>query len=158
MTTTLTALTIPPLDPQGHLTTHHGGALTLPAHGQFAWLQEQVGGLTEASYYHPDAVLHFHGNGLAKHLPLNPVAWTLASAWRGIQLPYLLAGPAVITGPEDHDGNLTPLPAPLAARTHKAIEAATEWWHENHLHLPHWPFSLDSPAFAPAINATRLAL
>ncbi|MEU9764042.1 DUF3846 domain-containing protein [Streptomyces sp. NPDC047987] len=86
--------------------------MILPAHGQSAWLQEQVGGLPEASYYHPDAVLHVHGNGLAEHLPLNPVTWTLASAWRGAQLPYLLAGPAVITGTEDHDGNLTPLPAP----------------------------------------------
>ncbi|MFD6470521.1 hypothetical protein [Streptomyces goshikiensis] len=61
-------------------------------------------------------------------------------------------------GPEDPDGNFTPLFPPLADQTQNAIAAATTWWRKNHLHLPLWPFSLDSAAFAPAITATRNAL
>ncbi|MFD4243661.1 DUF3846 domain-containing protein [Streptomyces sp. NPDC058525] len=153
------ALFIPPLDPQTGITPDAPSTpLTLPTDSQFAWRMKHLGGLPEATYYHPDAVLHVHGNGIAQRLPLNPVAWTLASAWHGAQLPYLLVGPAVITGTEDHDGNFTPLSAPLADQTHNAIAAATAWWRDNHLHLPLWPFSLDSPAFAPAITATRNAL
>ncbi|WP_327309702.1 hypothetical protein OG730_42440 (plasmid) [Streptomyces sp. NBC_01298] len=154
------ALFIPALDAQARITPHTPyTSLTLPADRQYGWRMAQLGGLPEATYYHPDAVLHVHGKGLAQRLPVNPVAWTLASAWRGAQLPYLLVGPALITGTENrHDGSFAALPAPLAAQTQNAIAAATAWWRDNHLHLPLWPFSLDSAAFAPAITATRNAL
>ncbi|WP_331732038.1 DUF3846 domain-containing protein (plasmid) [Streptomyces sp. NBC_00015] len=158
MTDPAVALAIPPLDPQARITASQSSALTLPDRGQYAWLQEQVGGLPEPAYYHPDAVLHVHGNGQAERLPLNPVAWTLASAWRGAQLPYPLFGTVLITGDEDQDGNFIPLSAPLADQTQNAIAAATAWWRDNYFHLPVWPFSLDSPAFAPAITTTRLAV
>ncbi|MBL1102615.1 hypothetical protein [Streptomyces coffeae] len=32
-------------------------------------------------------------------LSVNPAAWTLACAWRGLDLPYLIYGPAIVTGP-----------------------------------------------------------
>ncbi|WP_406187403.1 hypothetical protein [Streptomyces sp. NBC_01006] len=44
---------------------------------------EHLDGLPGASYYHFDAVIHVHGNGIAEQLPPNPVAWTLACAWSG---------------------------------------------------------------------------
>ncbi|MFE2850180.1 hypothetical protein ACFXJO_03505 [Streptomyces lavendulae] len=154
-----TALLIPPVDPQTGITPDAPFTpLILPTHSQFVWRTKHCGGNPEASYYHPDVVFHVHGNGIARLLPLNLVAWTLASAWRAAQLPYLLAGPTVITGTENRDGNFIPLSPALADQTQKAIAAATAWWRDNHFHLPLWPFSLDSPAFAPAIAATRNAL
>ncbi|WP_405824199.1 hypothetical protein OG705_29110 [Streptomyces sp. NBC_00838] len=158
--TAAAALYIPPLG--DHLNSVSPAKpctrLTLPDHRQHEWRTEYLGDLPEAAYYHPAAVLHLHGNGVGHHLPLNPVAWTLASAWRGFQLDYILVGHAVITGNEDHDGNLTPLPAQFTAQTEKAIAAATAWWCDNSFHLPHWPYTLDSPAFGPAIAATHQAL
>lgn len=143
-------LRVPPADPCTHL--------ALPDSRQTEWRMEHLGGLPEAAYYHPDAILHFHGNGIAERLPRNPVAWTLASAWRGFQLDYILTGPAVITGVEDHDGDFTPLPAQLSSQTEKAVAAATAWWRDNSFHLPHWPYNLNSPVFAPAVAAAQQAL
>ncbi|MEV6683381.1 hypothetical protein AB0N09_42005 [Streptomyces erythrochromogenes] len=155
-----TALLIPSLDIEGRITPSTPATpLTPPDDRQFGWRMAHLGGIPEATYFHPDTVLHVHvhGNGLAKRLPFNPVAWTLASAWHGAQLPYPLLGVALVTGLEDGDGNFVPLSPQLADQTRNAIAAATAWWRHNHLHLPLWPFILDSPAFAPAITATRNA-
>ncbi|MFB7836177.1 hypothetical protein [Streptomyces sp. NPDC056056] len=153
-----TALLIPSLDTEGRVTPGAPATpLNPPADRQFGWRMAHLGGIPVATYFHPPTVLHVHINGIAKGLPFNPVAWTLASAWRGAQLPYPLLGAALVTGLENSDGNFDPLSPHLAGRTQDAIAVATTWWRKNHLHLPLWPFILDSPAFTPAITATRNA-
>ncbi|NUU22431.1 MAG: hypothetical protein HOV68_13090 [Streptomycetaceae bacterium] len=81
-------------------------------------LRELVGGQPESARYHRDALLYVDGDG-AGHQDSNLVAWALASAWRGLDLPYGLAGTVVATGPAEED----PLPDVLIAQAHAASEA-----------------------------------
>lgn len=55
-----------------------------------------VGDSVNAGLYHRDAILHV-ADSANQQQPLNLVAWTLASAWRGLPL-YALHGTIVVTG------------------------------------------------------------
>ncbi|MFC9816054.1 hypothetical protein ACFVJM_28805 [Streptomyces virginiae] len=78
--------------------------------GLVAWPEEHaerrdvvrsaVGGFPDEAVYHRRASLHVHGSGQIERLPLNLPAWVLASTWRGMEIPYGLYGPAVVTGPQ----------------------------------------------------------
>ncbi|WP_413804343.1 hypothetical protein [Streptomyces sp. OE57] len=63
-------------------------------------IRSLIGGTTDRAVYHRQALLHVHGNGAGRRLPVNPAAWALACAWRGLNLPYLLYGPVLVTGPD----------------------------------------------------------
>ncbi|MFZ3475766.1 hypothetical protein ACODT3_40370 [Streptomyces sp. 4.24] len=67
---------------------------------RWAAVRTAVGGSADAAVYHRRAQLHVHGNGQAEGLPLNLAAWALASVWRGLDIPYGLYGPVVVTGPQ----------------------------------------------------------
>ncbi|GAA2418052.1 hypothetical protein ACFPFX_04820 [Streptomyces mauvecolor] len=82
-------------------------ALELPADdagAQYAQIRSAVGGSAEAAYYHRGSVLHVPATGSVDGLSPNLVVWALACGWRKMELPYLLYGPIVITGPYDEDG------------------------------------------------------
>ncbi|MGW1870352.1 hypothetical protein ACWCPS_33005 [Streptomyces mauvecolor] len=82
-------------------------ALNLPADdagAQYAQIRSAVGGSAEAAYYHRATVLHVPATGSTDGLSPNLPAWALACGWRKMELPYLLYGPIVITGPYDADG------------------------------------------------------
>lgn len=86
---------------------------------QRAALAEAVGGDTDTGFYHRQAVLHVHGNGAAaQDLQFNATAWALASAWRGLDIPYGLYGPIVVTGPAGTDNGYGPLAPGLQAQVH----------------------------------------
>ncbi|MFE9121294.1 hypothetical protein [Streptomyces sp. NPDC007172] len=74
------------------------------AGAQYAQIRSAVGGSAEAAYYHRGTVLHVPATGNTDGLNPNLVAWALACGWRKMELPYLLYGPIVITGPYDADG------------------------------------------------------
>ncbi|MFJ2349597.1 hypothetical protein [Streptomyces antimycoticus] len=63
-------------------------------------IRRLIGGSTDRAVYHRQALLHVHHNGTGTQLPVNPAAWALACTWRGLDLPYLLYGPVIITGPD----------------------------------------------------------
>lgn len=52
---------------------------------------------------------------------MNLSAWALASAWRGIDIPYGLYGPVVVTGPQ-----LTELDEDLAGAVQAVCAAVAE--------------------------------
>ncbi|WP_438296268.1 hypothetical protein [Streptomyces sp. HUAS TT7] len=82
-------------------------ALELPADdagAQYAHIRSAVGGSAEAAYYHRGSVLHVPATGSTDGLSPNLAVWALACGWRKVELPYLLYGPIVITGPYDVDG------------------------------------------------------
>ncbi|MGR3938473.1 hypothetical protein [Streptomyces sp. BRA346] len=62
-------------------------------------LRELIGDTIDRGHYHRQAPMHVHGSGQRMQLPVNVAAWALACAWRGLDLPYLLYGPVVVTGP-----------------------------------------------------------
>ncbi len=76
--------------------------LDLPedAHAQHDILRNLIGDTVDRAVYHRQALLHLHGNGAGRRLPVNPAAWALACAWRRLDLPYLLYGPVIVTGPD----------------------------------------------------------
>ncbi|MEU1601188.1 hypothetical protein ABZ468_53075 [Streptomyces sp. NPDC005708] len=159
--TTPPALLIPPLDRllAGPIPVQPVTHVPMPTHHQFNWRSEHVGGPPpEAAYYHPKITIHVHGNGIAEQLPPNPVAWTLACAWRGLQLEYPLIGPVLVTGTEGPGGAFTPLPAPLATQTEQVIGKVTPWWLEHAYMVPLWRDYADSRVFTPAIALARQAL
>ncbi|MGW6202141.1 hypothetical protein ACWF9B_00580 [Streptomyces sp. NPDC055089] len=126
---------------------------------QADWLYDEVGGITQAATWHRSLTIHVHDNGQNFPLEPNAVLWTLASAWRGQPLDYLLYGAGVITGPERADRNAyEELPPHLTEQTLKAVDAATEWWIEHDYNLPIWAHDPTLPAFRDAIVHTRRAL
>ncbi|MFD8886712.1 hypothetical protein ACFV0H_30015 [Streptomyces erythrochromogenes] len=62
-----------------------------------------LGGLPEEAVYHRRASLYVHGSGQVERLPMNLTGWVLASVWRGLEIPYGLYGPVVVTGPQMTD-------------------------------------------------------
>ncbi|WP_407842115.1 hypothetical protein ACE1OC_42955 (plasmid) [Streptomyces sp. DSM 116496] len=80
-----------------------------------------VGGGADTAVYHRRAHLHVHGNWQAENLPVNLSAWALASVWRGIDIPYGLYGPVVVTGPQ-----LTELDEDLAEAVRAVCAAVVE--------------------------------
>ncbi|MEV8063122.1 hypothetical protein AB0P37_43630 [Streptomyces antimycoticus] len=76
--------------------------LELPedASAQHDVLCRLIGDTVDRAMYHRQALLHVHGNGAGMRLPVNPAAWALACAWRRLDLPYLLYGPVIVTGPD----------------------------------------------------------
>ncbi|MEU4896235.1 hypothetical protein AB0B12_26370 [Streptomyces sp. NPDC044780] len=75
-------------------------ALPTDQTAQYDILRSLIGGNPDRAIYHRQALLHLHGNGAGTRLPVNPAAWALACAWRGLNLPYLLYGPVLVTGPD----------------------------------------------------------
>ncbi|MEV6048657.1 hypothetical protein [Streptomyces xanthochromogenes] len=87
------------------------------AAAQSAQIRTAVGGSAEAAYYHRATVLHVPATGARDGLSPNLAAWALACGWRTMELPYLLYGPIVITGPYGADGSTVgELPARLTAQ------------------------------------------
>ncbi|MFD8340201.1 hypothetical protein ACFV42_47640 [Streptomyces solisilvae] len=76
--------------------------LNLPedANAQHDILRSLIGDTADRAIYHRQALLHLHSNGAGRRLPVNPAAWALACVWRGLDLPYLLYGPVIVTGPD----------------------------------------------------------
>jgi hypothetical protein len=133
--------------------------LELPTDGQRNWMDQHVGGWSEAATYHLQATVHVNSNGIAIGLQPNPVLWTLVCAWRNRILPYTLHGPAIITGPADETSSrYLPLTEQMAAQTQKALQAATDWWLEHDYDIPLWPVNPASRTFAEAVALTRAAL
>ncbi|MFD8727811.1 hypothetical protein [Streptomyces sp. NPDC059611] len=89
-----------------------------------AAIRELVGGGSDQGRYHAEVLLHVRGNGSQEP---NLTAWALASIWRNLQLPYLLYGTVVVTGPAAGQE----LSANLAAEVQAAGSAVTaimnEW-------------------------------
>ncbi|MCM2431059.1 hypothetical protein [Streptomyces sp. RKAG337] len=87
-------------------------------------VSEAVGGFPEAARYHRGALLYVNGDGAEQP---NLAAWALASAWRGLDLPYALRGSVVVTGP----GEGIALPPELADQVRAAAESVAriraEW-------------------------------
>ncbi|MEU8481043.1 hypothetical protein [Streptomyces hygroscopicus] len=106
--------------------------LDLPADqaAQRDMLRSLIGGSPDQAVYHRRALLHVHGSGTRMRLPVNPAAWALACAWRGLDLPYLLYGPVVVTGPGT-GGALTALNDRLLGEaedvTRRVEELRSEW-------------------------------
>ncbi|MFC1405676.1 MULTISPECIES: hypothetical protein [Streptacidiphilus] len=80
-----------------------------------------LGGTPDQAVYHQRSLLWVHDNGQREGLVANLTAWTLASAWRRIPLPYQLYGTVVVTGRDD-DGMSTALDDDLTSR----VQAVTE--------------------------------
>ncbi|MEZ0092525.1 hypothetical protein [Streptacidiphilus sp. EB129] len=101
-------------------------AIDLPDHrgDQYAAVRTMLGGDADQAVYHRSALLWVHGDGQRQHLPANLVAWTLASAWRGVALPYQLFGDVVVTG-RDSDGDSAPLTDRLAGQV-RAVAGTVE--------------------------------
>ncbi|MFD8984645.1 hypothetical protein [Streptomyces sp. NPDC059564] len=59
-----------------------------------------VGRPADSAVYHRQAHFHVHGNGASGGLPMNLAAWALASQWRGMEIPYGLYEPVLVTGPQ----------------------------------------------------------
>ncbi|WP_159029156.1 hypothetical protein [Streptomyces viridochromogenes] len=74
--------------------------------------------------YHPQALLHVHGDGVSIGLDGNITAWALASAWRGMPL-YPFHGPVVVTG-RTQDGETSALDDDLAAHVHAVAQTVRE--------------------------------
>jgi hypothetical protein len=88
-------------------------------------LRALLGGTPERAAYHPASLLWVHGDGQSHGLAPNLIAWTLASAWRGMPLPYQLYGTVIVTG-RDHDGESTPLEDNLASHVHTVAETVAQ--------------------------------
>ncbi|MDN3061263.1 hypothetical protein PH213_43620 [Streptomyces sp. SRF1] len=56
---------------------------------------------------------------------MNPAAWALACAWRGLDLPYLLYGPVIVTGP-DPGGAVETLNNSLLAQAEEVTRTVAE--------------------------------
>lgn len=97
--------------------------LPWPADERERWevVRAAVGGSADAAVYHRRAHLHVHGNGQAEALSRNLSAWALASVWRGMDIPYGLYGPVVVTGPQ-----LTGLDEDLASEVRAVCAAVAE--------------------------------
>ncbi|MEV0323054.1 hypothetical protein ACIBKX_34000 [Streptomyces sp. NPDC050658] len=97
-------------------------------HAQRKLLSEQVGGASEAAYYHRSTVLHLHAEGAIVGLPPNITSWALACVWRrmNLGLDYALHGPVVATGAYGDDGELNPLPDEFAAQVRTAAATVRE--------------------------------
>ncbi|SEM78900.1 hypothetical protein [Streptacidiphilus jiangxiensis] len=98
--------------------------LPVGAEERRAAIRELVGGYADQGRYHPEVLLHVASDGSPQP---NLLAWALASAWRGLDIPYLLYGTVVVTsavGGAD-------LPPGMASHVHAAGEAvsviAWEW-------------------------------
>ncbi|MBO3681726.1 hypothetical protein [Streptomyces sp. NEAU-YJ-81] len=93
-------------------------------------LRSLIAGSTDRAVYHRQALLHLHSNGAGIRLPVNPAAWALACTWRGLNLPYLLYGPVIVTGP-DTSGAIEDLNDRLLTEAEKvadkALELRLEW-------------------------------
>jgi hypothetical protein len=87
-------------------------------------LRGLLGGTPEGAVYHHRALLWAHGDGQNEGLEPNLVAWTLASAWRDMALPYQLYG-TVITGRE-YGGGSAPLDDDLAGQVHAVAKTVSE--------------------------------
>lgn len=112
------------IDEQGGVQTVH---LPDTYAAQRAALCDLVGGATDAGVYHRQAVLHVHGNGAAaQELQFNTAAWALASAWRGLDIPYGLYGPIVVTGPAETDGGHGPLSPEFEAQVRGVCAAVRD--------------------------------
>ncbi|MGW1768252.1 hypothetical protein ACWCQL_29940 [Streptomyces sp. NPDC002073] len=96
--------------------------------------------------YHRRAQLHVHGNGQTEQLPLNLAGWVLASAWRGIELPYGLYGTIVVTGQSAQDLELD-LAAEVEAVCAAVTEVRAEWQDR--------PPACEGPARAELLAAAR---
>lgn len=84
-------------------------------------IRAAVGGGADTAIYHRRAHLHVHGNGQAENLPVNLSVWALASVRRGMDIPYGLYGPVVVTGPQ-----LTELDEDLAGAVQAVCSAVVE--------------------------------
>ncbi|MEU5930649.1 hypothetical protein ABZ817_45545 [Streptomyces antimycoticus] len=105
-------------------TSSHLGLPTDQA-AQHHALRNLIGGSTDRAVYHRQALLHVHGNGAGTQLPVNPAAWALACAWRGLNLPYLLYGPIIVTGP-DTGGTVEELNDRLLAQAEEVTRTVQE--------------------------------
>lgn len=85
-----------------------------------------VGGGADTAVYHRRAHLHVHGNGQAENLPVNLSAWALASVWRGMDIPYGLYGPVVVTGPQQAELD-EDLAGAVRAVCAAVVEICQEW-------------------------------
>lgn len=102
---------------------------------QHSLLKDQVGGDSEATYYHRATVLHLHSEGARLGLPPNITSWTLACTWRRMNLgfDYLLRGPVIVTGAYGDDGAVGSLPDEFAAQVRTAaatVREAMQSWRE----------------------------
>ncbi|MGW2863357.1 DUF3846 domain-containing protein [Streptomyces sp. NPDC001205] len=97
------------------------------AGAQYEQIRSAVGGSAEPAYYHRGAVLHVPSTGSVDGLDPNLAAWALACGWRTMELPYLLHGPIVITGPYDADGaTVTELSDRLTAQVRTVCDTVRE--------------------------------
>ena len=103
-------------------------AVTLPEDGGTELnrtLRTVLGGTPERAVYHPGSLVWVHGDGQSQGLAPNLTAWTLASAWRGMPLPYQLYGTVIVTGRDD-SGESVPLDHRLAGQVHTVAGTVTE--------------------------------
>ncbi|MFI6055668.1 hypothetical protein ACIBCO_36990 [Streptomyces violascens] len=97
------------------------------AGAQYEELRRVVGGGTDAAYYHRSAVMHVHGTSSRDGMRPNLAAWALACCWRNMELPYLLHGPIVITGPYNADGaTVGELSTQLTSQVHTVCATVRE--------------------------------
>ncbi|MBZ3906555.1 hypothetical protein [Streptomyces griseiscabiei] len=101
--------------------------LDLPEPDAHSGIRDRVGAtrVVDQGLYHPQALLHVHGNGQTIGLDSNLTAWALASAWRGMPL-YSFHGPVVVTGRDQHGETTSALDDELAARVHAVAQTVRE--------------------------------
>jgi hypothetical protein len=100
--------------------------IDLPEPGAQSAIRDHIGttGTVDQALYHPQALLHIHGDGRVIGLAQNITAWALASAWRGIAL-YPFHGPVVVTGRAE-DGGVAALDDDLAQQVHAVAQTVRE--------------------------------
>lgn len=89
------------------------GTVTGLPDANYETLRDAVGGLIEAAPTDDSLTLWVNEEGKINGLPLNPLGhclWAEVDVYGCIRAGDWLAGPCVVTGPADDDGNATALP------------------------------------------------
>lgn len=89
------------------------GTVTTLADARYETLRDGVGGLIEAAPTDESLTLWVNEEGKINGLAFNPLGhalWNEVDVYGCIAHGDWLAGPCVITGPPDDDGNTTPVP------------------------------------------------
>ncbi len=95
------------------------GTVTVLADATYESIRDGVGGLIEAAPTDESLTLWVNEEGKIDGLPLNPLGhalWNEVDIYGCIAAGDWLAGPCVVTGPPDDDGNPTPVPDWLLPR------------------------------------------
>ncbi|MGE3836099.1 MAG: DUF3846 domain-containing protein [Acidimicrobiia bacterium] len=95
------------------------GAVTVLPDASYETIRDGVGGWIEAALTDESLTLWINEEGKIDRLPFNPLGhalWNEVDIYGCIPAGDWLAGPCVVTGPPDNDGNATAVPDWLLPR------------------------------------------